>query len=147
MTIIFVSTFIVVVALPVNAHAKDAKIYTSWRNNLAAGGYDAVSFHTGNPVKGSAKLSTLWSGAKWQFSSLVNKESFLSDPEKYAPAYGGYCAWAIANRKLAKGSPKHWTVKDGRLYLNFNAKIKTRWLAGADEFITKGDENWPEILN
>lgn len=128
------------------AYAKSDEVYTSWRNNLAAGGYDVVSFHTGSPSEGSAKISTVWQNAQWQFSTRDNLESFLADPQKYAPAYGGYCAWALANDKLAKGSPTHWTIKDGRLYLNYNAKIKTRWLVDTDNFIAKGDENWPKIL-
>ncbi len=131
---------------PQSAHAKSDEIYTSWRNNLAVGGYDVVSFHRGNPIEGKVKLTTSWRGANWLFASQTNLDTFLQAPEKYAPAYGGYCAWAIAKNKLAKGKPKHWTMKDDVLYLNFNKKIKTRWLINSDGFIVKGDENWPRIL-
>lgn len=129
-----------------SAHAKSDEIYTSWRNNLAVGGYDVVSFHQGSPVVGKPKIKTMWKGAEWLFASQDNLDTFLADPEKYAPAYGGYCAWALANNKLAKGKPKHWTIKDGVLYLNFNKKIKDRWLKDMDGFIAKGDANWPKIL-
>ena len=128
------------------AHAESDPIYTSWRNNLAVGGYDVVSFHLGNPVKGNSHYSTVWNGADWQFASQDNLDKFLENPEKYAPAYGGYCAWAIAEGKLAKGSPKYWTIKDGRLFLNFNKKIQDRWLKKMDSFIKQGDNNWPGIL-
>ncbi len=129
-----------------SAHAKSDEIYTSWRNNLAVGGYDVVSFHQGSPVVGKPKLAAYWRGANWLFATQTNLDTFEAEPEKYAPAYGGYCAWAIAKNKLAKGKPKHWTIKDGVLYLNFNKKIKDRWLKNMNGFIIKGDKNWPAIL-
>jgi len=128
------------------AHAKSDEIYTSWRNNMAISGYDAVSFHRGNPVEGRPKLSTLWRGAQWQFINQRNLDAFLENPEQYAPAYGGYCAWAVAKGKLAKGKTKHWEIKDGVLYLNFNKKIKDRWLKDTDGFIIEANKNWPGIL-
>ena len=134
------------VAMSQSAHAKSDEVYTSWRNNLAVGGYDAVSFHQGSPVEGKPKLTTSWNGANWLFANQDNLDTFLAEPEKYAPAYGGYCAWALAENKLAKGKPKHWTIKDGVLYLNFNKQIKDRWLTDIDGFIVKGDANWPTIL-
>jgi hypothetical protein len=146
-TLVFLFTTVAMAGLvSENAYAKDAEVYTSWRNNLSAGGYDVVSFHQGNPVKGNVKISTDWREAQWLFASKTNQDLFEADPEKYAPAYGGYCAWALAKNKLAKGSPEHWTIKDGRLYLNFNKKIKNRWLKDTDNFITQGDGNWPNIL-
>jgi len=128
------------------AHAKSDEIYTSWRNNLAVGGHDVVSFHQGSPIEGKPKIKTMWKGAEWLFASQANLDTFVAEPEKYAPAYGGYCAWALANNKLAKGKPKHWTIKDGVLYLNFNKKIKDRWLTDTDGFIVMGDANWPSSL-
>ena len=129
------------------AYAKSDEIYTSWRNNLAVGGYDVVSFHQGNPIEGKVKIMTSWKGANWRFATQENLETFLKNPEKYAPAYGGYCAWALANNKLAKGKPKHWTIKNGVLYLNFNKRIKDRWLDDIDGFIEKADKNWPAVLD
>ncbi len=128
------------------AYAGGDEIYTSWRNDLSAGGFDVVSFHMGSPLKGDPKLSIEWKNAQWQFATKANLETFMAAPETYAPAYGGYCAWALAENKLAKGSPKYWTVKDGILYLNFNQKIQDRWLKDIDGFITKADANWPKIL-
>ena len=133
-------------AVTTPAYAKSDEIYTSWRNNLAVGGYDVVSFHQGNPIEGKAKLVASWKDANWLFATQDNLDKFIESPEKYAPAYGGYCAWAVANNKLAKGKPKHWTIKDGVLYLNFNKQIKDRWLVDTDGFIAKGNKNWPKIL-
>ncbi|NNC35920.1 MAG: YHS domain-containing protein [Acidimicrobiales bacterium] len=129
-----------------NAYAQKAEVYTSIRNNFGAGGYDVVSFHKGSPVKGDMKHLAEYKRAQWRFATEANLASFLEEPEKYAPAYGGYCAWAIANNKLAKGSPKHWSIVDGVLYLNFNKRIKNKWLDDTEGFIEKGNAVWPEIL-
>lgn len=128
------------------AYAKSDEVYTSIRNNFGAGSFDVVSFHQGSPVKGDVKITADWHGARWRFASTANRDLFLAEPEKYAPAYGGYCAWAVANNKLAKGSPKHWSIVEGVLYLNFNKKIKNKWLVDTEGFIEDADAKWPEIL-
>ena len=129
-----------------NAFAQKAETYTSIRNNYGAGGFDVISFHQGSPTKGDVKITADHKGAQWRFISEANRDLFLEDPEKYAPAYGGYCAWAIANNKLAKGSPKHWSIVDEILYLNFNKSIKNKWLVDTEGFIEKADARWPTIL-
>jgi len=126
--------------------ADKAPVYTSWKNNIALGGYDAVSFFKSKPLEGSRDFTFEHKGAEWRFSSEANRDLFKANPEAFEPQYGGYCAWAIAGGKLAKGSPKHWSLEDGRLYLNYNEKIKNRWLGDKANFITQADENWPDIL-
>ena len=128
------------------AHAAKAPIYTSWQNNIAVGGYDPVSFFSGVPVEGDKVHSYEYMGATWRFSTQGNLELFKTNPEAFAPQYGGYCAWALAEGKLAKGSPKYWRVEDGKLYLNFNERIQRRWESDIEGFIIAGDENWPKIL-
>lgn len=129
-----------------HAHADKAPVYTSWKNNLAIGGYDTVSFFSGKPIEGKEELSFEYNGAEWLFSTRGNLELFKTNPEAFAPQYGGYCAWAIAKGKLAKGAPQHWHVEDGNLYLNFNGRIKRRWLKNVQGFIDSGNERWPEVL-
>ncbi len=131
---------------PLAAQAEEAPIYTSWRNNVAVGGYDAISFFAGNPQEGKAEFFTTYQGAEWYFQTEANRDLFLANPTAFAPQYGGYCAWAIAEGKLAKGSPKHWYVEDGKLYLNFNKRIRDRWLADKESFIKEADSRWPAIL-
>lgn len=130
---------------PVTAEAKDP-IYTSWRNNAAIAGYDAVSFFSGNPQKGEREFLTAYKGAKWYFQTEANRDLFVSNPTAFEPQYGGYCAWALAKGKLARGDPKHWYVEDGKLYLNFSDRIRDRWLADKNDFIARADRRWPEIL-
>ncbi|RKQ72058.1 hypothetical protein DES40_1395 [Litorimonas taeanensis] len=131
---------------PSYAAADEKPIYTSWRNNIAVGGYDTVSFFVGTPQLGKSEFSAQYKGATWHFQTEANRDLFLANPTAFAPQYGGYCAWAIARGKLAKGSPKHWYVENGRLYLNFNDRIRDRWLADKESFIEMADERWPDIL-
>ncbi len=125
--------------------AADA-VYTSWKNNLAVGGYDTVSFFSGKPQEGKKEHSLGYAGAEWRFSTRGNLDLFKTNPEAFMPQYGGYCAWAIASNKLAKGSPKHWHVEDGKLYLNFNARIQRRWEKDIAGFVTQAESYWPAIL-
>ncbi|MEM1114373.1 MAG: YHS domain-containing (seleno)protein [Pseudomonadota bacterium] len=122
-------------------------IHTGWFNNLALEGYDTVAyFKEGRPVEGDAQYSTEWMGAEWRFSSAENLDAFVAKPEAYAPQYGGYCAWAVAQGKLAAGDPEQWEIVDGRLFVNYNRKIQERWLADRDAFIIEGDKNWPGVI-
>ena len=130
-----------------SARADEPPIYTSWHNNLAVGGYDIVSFYAGTPVEGKADFTVEYQGAEWQFSTQGNRDLFQTNPEVFLPQYGGYCAWAVAKGKLAKGSPQHFLLEDGKLYFNFNSRIQRRWNKKREDFIMRADANWPEILN
>jgi len=128
------------------AFAGSDPIYTSWRNNNAVGGYDVTTFFDGVPLKGKAEHFVIYKDARWKFATQTNRDKFIETPDAFVPAYGGYCAWAVANDKLAKGNPKYWTVEDGRLYLNFNRRIKARWEKDKAGFIRQANGIWPEIL-
>ena len=126
------------------AFGQQSRIYGS----VAVSGYDPVAYFTeGKPVKGGATNSLEYMGAEWRFSSEENKALFLADPEKYAPQYGGYCAWAVANNYTAPGNPKDWTIRDGKLYLNFNSNIHRQWLRNVERYIQRGDRNWPGVVD
>ena len=130
------------------ASAAEPPVYTGLLSNTGAGGYDTVAyFEEGKPVKGSSRFATEHLGATWRFSSEENLKQFLANPERYVPAYGGYCAWAVSQGYLAKGDPQHWSIRDGRLFLNYNRAVQTSWLENPDELIVKGDANWPTLLD
>jgi YHS domain-containing protein len=125
----------------------ESEIYTSFFSNSAVGGHDTVAYFSDQkPVKGLDEYRTTYKGAKWYFSSQKNLEMFTANPEKYAPQYGGYCAWAVAEGDTAKGDPLHWTLHDDKLYLNYDETIKNRWLKNVDDFITRADANWPKVI-
>lgn len=136
-----------ILMLPNSAFAA-APVYTSYFSDVAASGYDVVSYFTKQqPIKGHSKFSTDYNGAEWHFSSQENLNLFKSDPKKYAPQYGGYCAWAAAYNKTAKGDPLQWAIHNGKLYLNYNADIKAKWIADKDSLIKKADVYWPSLIN
>ena len=99
------------------------------RTDTAINGYDPVSYFTvGKPTKGQDGLATEWMGAKWKFASQANLDLFKSNPEKYAPQYGGYCAYGVTQGSLVKVEPEQFTLRDGKLYLNYDADVQAKWL-------------------
>lgn len=114
---------------------------------VAISGYDATAFFTsGRPVEGSAAFEHRWNGAVWRFASAAARDRFAADPEANAPAFGGYCAWAVSQNYIASGDPNHWRIVGGRLYLNANARAKELWEADLDAAIARGHANWPTVL-
>ena len=113
---------------------------------VAIKGYDPVaSFEESKPVKGSKQFTYEWMGAQWQFATAANRDLFAASPEKYAPQFGGYCAWAVSNNYTAETDPDAWTIRDGRLFLNYSKKVREMWLKEVDERIAAGDRNWPGL--
>lgn len=130
------------------AASAEAPIYTSTFSNTAVQGYDPVAYFTdGAPVKGSKDFTTEYEGAEFRFSSAANRDAFIADPAAYAPQYGGYCAWAIADGKHAKGDADYWSIVDGKLYLNYNTSVQNKWNADRAGFIERADVQWPEVNN
>jgi len=115
-------------------------------NEGAIKGYDAVAYFTeGAPVKGNQKYSCEWMDATWFFSSKENQVLFESDPFKYAPQFGGYCAYGIAMGSYAKIEPEAWKIVDGKLYLNYNSDIQQEWEANQQNFIAQAESNWENM--
>lgn len=129
------------------AHAADP-VYTGWFTNVAAGGHDVVAYFTrGEAVEGSAEHSHQWRGAEWHFSSEEHLERFRADPERYAPAYGGYCAYAVAQGAAEPGDPRHWTIHARRLYFNYDGAVQERWNEDREAHIAAADEYWPGLVD
>jgi YHS domain-containing protein len=105
------------------------EINTTLFGKLAIKGYDPVSYFTQSlPMKGKKAYQLEWKGAMWRFSTKENLHAYKTSPEKYAPQYGGYCAWAVSQGKTADVDPKQWTVENEKLYLNYNADVQKKWL-------------------
>ncbi len=116
-------------------------------DGLAIHGYDPVAyFIEDKPVPGSDEHTIDYNGATWRFSTAMNLATFEGDPEKYAPRFGGYCAWAASQGYVAPIVPEAWTVHEGRLYLNYSRRVRRRWSRDIDANIAKGEANWPGIL-
>jgi len=139
--------FSLLLVLSFNARAEPL-IYTAFFSDQALSGYDTVAyFREGKPVKGSDDFSTEYKDAQWLFKSQANLDAFLLSPDSYAPQYGGYCAWAVAHDNTAKGDPQQWHITEGKLYLNYDANIRSKWLKDKDALIITADKKWPSILD
>ena len=112
---------------------------------LAIGGYDPVSyFNESGPVIGSEDLAYTWNDTKYHFSCKENLELFKNNPEKYAPQYNGYCAFAMSRGDYAPSSPDAYTIINDKLYLTYNLDIKNAWLQDKVNYISMADRNWQE---
>jgi len=145
---LFIAIMMAFAGLTAGAAMADGAIYTGIFNDRAVDGYDAVAYFTsGKPVKGNKKFQIDYKGAEWRFASKANMELFQANPDKYAPQYGGYCAWAMARGHTASGDPKQWAIVDGKLYLNYDAKIKAKWDVDRPGFIAKADVEYPRTVD
>lgn len=113
---------------------------------LAMQGYDPVAYFTqGEATEGSYKITSVYNDATYRFSSEEHKAKFEANPEAYAPAYGGYCAFGTAMGFKFDGDPDHWKIVDDKLYLNLSQDIQERWEGDIPGFITSADGNWGKI--
>lgn len=121
-------------------------INKSFFGNLAIEGYDPVAYFTeGRPVKGSSEFEFIWEDAKWRFSSDKNKKLFMEQPKKYAPQYGGYCAFAMNLGEKYKISPEYFAIHNGKLYLNFNSDVQEKWFKEKESMIENANKNWKNL--
>ena len=128
------------------AAAAEPPVYAT--GGIAINGYDPVAYFTeGKPVEGSPDHTSDWEGATVQFSSAENKALFDGDPEKYAPKYGGYCAYAVSKGYTASTDPAAWSIHEDRLYLNYSKSVRALWAARKRHHIEQADKNWPSVLS
>lgn len=114
---------------------------------LAIRGFDPVAyFEQDAAVKGDAAHAMEWKGASWQFASADNLAAFQSDPDRWAPQYGGYCAYAMANGDLVEIDPQQFTLRGDKLYLNYSRWVRLRWELRPEHYIARADTHWPGVL-
>jgi YHS domain-containing protein len=114
------------------------------KEGVALRGYDPVAYFTqGQAVKGVPQFQAQHQGAVFHFASQANRDAFTAAPEKYAPQYGGYCAFGMANGYKAATDPAAFTVTGGKLYLNYNRDVQKMWSADMAGLVSKADQNWP----
>ena len=116
-------------------------------SGIAIRGYDTVAYFTeGAPVEGSEEFTAEWQGATWRFASAEHLDLFEADPERYAPQYGGYCAYGVAQDGLVKIEPENWTILDDKLYLNYDDKVQALWEKDVPGFIEQADAKFDALL-
>lgn len=115
---------------------------------LAIHGYDPVAFFTqGKPLVGKMGITTVYQGAAFRFVSDANKKAFEAQPERYAPQYGGYCAFGAAKGMKADGDPRVFAIVGGKLYFNLSPDIQKKWNEDVPGYIKKADASWPRIAD
>ena len=117
------------------------------RTDVAIRGYDTVAYFTDHkPVMGKDGFVYEWMGAKWKFASQEHLDLFKADPAKYAPQYGGYCAYGVAKDHLVKIEPDQWSVVGGKLYLNYDASVSAKWKKDIPGYIKTADDKFKVII-
>lgn len=133
---------------PMGQSAAGSPVFTGETDGVAINGYDPVAyFREHRPVEGRDEHTMTWKGVTWRFSSAENRDLFSGDPEKYAPQYGGYCAYAAANNAIAKTEPDAFTIYEGKLYLNYDQNIKSRWDGDRMRYVELADDYWPGLAS
>jgi YHS domain-containing protein len=130
------------IVLPALASAASLEYST-----VGVGGYDPVAyFKEGKAMKGNGWHVAYHKGVTYVFANKMNRKTFEADPEKYLPAYGGYCAYGVAVGKKFVADPEVWKIVEGTLYLNLDKAIQSKWNEDIPGYIKKADANWPKIM-
>jgi len=117
------------------------------QDGAALSGYDTVSyFDNAEPLHGEPTISVMWRGVKWYFASQENRELFEANPRAYAPQFGGYCAYAVAQGYLTSADPMAWHIVDNRLYLTHSPQIEKIWSRDIPGNIESAEAHWPTVL-
>ena len=113
---------------------------------LALRGHDPVAYFSASaPTLGKQQFTARHEGATYRFASAANRDAFVANPARYAPAYGGFCAMGVALEKKLDVDPQAWRVVDGRLYLNVNKDVQKRWLDDVPGNLATAEKNWPRL--
>lgn len=142
---------VIIAALFVSPSYSADPDYYSHKRKGAISGADVVAYYSLEPdekaVMGRDEFTYQWGGTLWKFSTKENREKFVSEPLKYLPQYGGYCAFAVGHNFTTSIRPNSWTIVDGKLYLNHNNTSQKKFRAKLDESIARADKNWPDVLD
>ena len=120
------------------------------KKEIAIEGFDPVSYFDGKPEEGKPSFETAYRGVKYQFATQANFNKFKASPDKYEPAYGGWCAFAMGDSgEKVKIDPETYTILDGKLYLFYNFwgnNTLTDWKKDERKLKEAGDRNWKKIV-
>jgi YHS domain-containing protein len=117
------------------------------QNGVALQGYDPVAYFTdGQPVKGAKELAARYNDATYYFVSAEHKAQFEREPQKYAPSFGGFCAFAVSRGTTAPTSVDAFQIIHGQLVLQKNKDTLKRWQEDPNGNFEKAEANWREIV-
>ncbi len=116
-------------------------------NGVGLQGYDPVAYFTdGGPAKGTQDLSASYDGVTYYFASAEHKAQFEKEPGKYAPSFGGYCAFAVSRGDIAPINVDAFQIIHGHLVLQHSKNVLERWQEDSEGNFQKARANWPEIV-
>jgi len=138
---LLIATSLSIASLSVNAASSSDSV-------TGVSGYDLVSYHNASKAtRGNGHNVSIHDGVTYLFANADNKKTFDANPEKYLPAYGGWCAFGVSVGKKFVSDPEAWKIVDGRLYLNLDKNIQADWLKDIPGRIKSANENWTKIAN
>jgi len=115
-------------------------------NGVAIQGYDPVAYFTeGRPIKGYPEYVARWDEATWMFATAESRDVFEANPKKYAPQYGGFCAYAVSHGSKADIAPFAFSILNEKLYLNYSAEVKALWETDTSRYIKTADQIWERM--
>jgi YHS domain-containing protein len=150
MKIIICTIFLVIGMATANAQPGDIRQKSfNVKKNLALQGYDPVSYFDGKAQEGNSKFAVEYKGILYNFSSGNNAAKFRLNPDKYEPAYGGWCAYAMGEKgEKVKVDPETFKVINGKLYLFYNFwgnNTLEDWNKNEKPLKEKADANWKKL--
>jgi len=144
---LILSLVVGLLALPVLAQTATKTLVNVDDAGVALQGYDPVAFFTdGKPVKGDRSFPARHGGAIYFFASKANRDLFKAHPEKYEPAFGGYCAYGVSRKKLVEIDVDAFQIVDGKLLLQYSKSIRDDFNAEAKANLAKAEANWPALV-
>ena len=120
------------------------------KKSIAIDGYDPVSYFDNKPTEGKEELEFNYKGITYLFVNVANLNKFKATPEKYEPAYGGWCAYAMGESgEKVKIDPETYKILDGKLYLFYNFwgnNTLSDWNKNEKPLKLKSDQNWKKFI-
>lgn len=148
---IFALTFMAISHISIAQNQSYDLEHYNLKNSLAIQGYDPVAYFTaGKAIEGSEKITIKNKGVTYRFSSESNKALFKTDPKKYEPQYGGYCAYAMAEGDKVRVDPETFKVIDGKLFLFYNFRFTNTlnsWNKDEGNLLPKAGKEWSKIIS
>jgi YHS domain-containing protein len=132
--------------LSATAQAQKRLVNTD-KQGLALKGHDPVAFFTqGRPVLGDYRYESNYNGTRYRFASAENKKLFDTDPARYVPQFGGFCAYGVSRGYAVDVELDAFQIVDGRLLMQYDKSVRDRFNQDTEGNLKRADANWPKVV-